>query len=217
MYRIIGIDKSNRFKVIKKEALNAAYKWHSLYKINTTWAQSDLKANLNGSIFLTNSGYMPRGWADKIETVNWKYGDIYDASNPNNATNVTAAGMVQKEQAWTTTTSAKIGLIYLADYYFAYHKNGLNCGLSGESSTCKTNWMHLAQNDTSAPVAAEWVISRYGYYSNNGYVAWNIYSSGAVNYSYSNFEYSIRPVFYLKSNIEITGTGTQTDPYIIVN
>ena len=52
----------------------------------------------------------------KIETVNWKYGDIYNASNANNAVNVTAAGMVQKEQAWTDTVNAKIGLMYLADY-----------------------------------------------------------------------------------------------------
>ncbi len=216
MYRIIGVDKSNRLKVIKKEALNKGYMWYSEFKTSKTWAQSELKANLNGSIFLTNSTYVPDGWADKIETVNWKYGDVYN-SNPMTAINISAMQMVQIEQAWTDTVSAKIGLMYLADYYFAYQKSGLNCGPSGEASICKTNWMHLAQNDTGAPVAAEWAMSRYGYYSNNGYVAWNIYSTGAINYSYSNFEYSIRPVFYLKSNIAITGTGTQSNPYVIIS
>ena len=218
MYRIIGIDKSNRFKVIKKEALNTGYRWYSNYTTDIKWPQSEVYSQINGSAFLTNSTYMPSGWADKIETVNWKYGDIYN-SDPHTATNVTAAQMVQKEQAWSTTVSAKIGLMYLADYYFGLSKTGTNCSYNSSSTypTCKTSWMHLSKNDTSAPNNNyEWTMSRYGYHGGN-YTAWLVDSGGRVYRNNLGVTVSVRPVFYLKSNIAITGTGTQTDPYMIIN
>ena len=226
MYRIIGVDKSGRFKLIKKEALNTAYYWHNVHNQDIKWNQSDLYKGLNGisggtysNLFIGNSYYVPKDWENKIETINWKYGDIYEAPNAHNATNVTAAGMVQKEQAWTTTVSAKIGLMYLADYYFGLSKTGTNCSYNSSSTypTCKTSWMHLSKNDTSPQSANEYTMSYYGWYSNIYYGAWSVYSNGFVTTWNLNSTYSVRPVFYLKSNIEISGIGTQTDPFIITN
>ena len=225
MYRIIGITKDNKMKLIKKEALNTAYHWHNSYSSDIKWPESDLYKGLNGisggtynNLFIGNEEYLPTTWLNKIDNHNWKYGDIYN-STTHDATNITAAEMVQKEQGFTTTVSAKIGLMYLADYCFGLSKTGTNCSFnsSGTYPTCKTSWMHLIQNDTkvSENRANEWTMSRYGR-DNSNYRAWNIYSGGSINLPNLDYEISIRPVFYLTSNTKITsGTGTINDPYII--
>ncbi len=222
MYRIIGVDKSGRFKLIKKTPIeqnsDKLFHWHNTYNTDTKWPESDLYKGLNGisggtynNLFIGNTTYVPSGWEGKIETINWRYGDT--------KSNKTAMQMVQTEQAWSTTTSAKIGLMYVADYYFAYQKSGLNCNLEAEK--CKTSWVHLSQNDSEAVSLSlgEWSMSRYGENSNS-YYWWSINNkTGLISWrpDQTHFNESIRPVFYLKSNTEITGIGTQTDPYIITN
>ncbi len=212
MYRIIGVDKKGKFKLIKKEALNLTYKWHNTSLKDIKWNDSDLYKGLNGinggaysNLFIGNIEYMPDVWENKIEAVKWKYGDIRTYS-------IIASEILKIEQGWTTTVSAKIGLMYLADYYFAYQKSGLNC--SSSSSTCKTSWMHISHTNWSS--ALERVISRYGQ-NNSRYSALAITSDGRIGADNLDTPRSVRPVFYLIPSIEISGSGTQTDPYIIVN
>ena len=214
MYRIIGVTKDKgkgrMFKLIKKEALNSTGRWYSNYTTDIKWPQSEVYSQINGSTFLTNTTYMPDGWSNKIEDVNWKYGDFTD-------NNKTATQIVQIEQAWNTTVSAKIGLMYMADYYFAYQKSGLNCSYSGQYSTCKTSWMHFLNNDSGAPNSSyEWTMSRYGF-NGSYYLAWPVYSDGNVSTGYLNNTRSVRPVFYLKSDVAVSGSGTISDPYMIVS
>ena len=170
-----------------------------------------LRQNINGSSFLSNTTYVPSGWSDKIATTTWKYGD-------NTTDNTTAANLYTIENGWTTTTSAKIGLWYLHDYYYAYQSGGLNCSYSysgGSYSTCKKSWLHLSKNDSGAPSTDEWTMSRYGY--NSGYFrAWYVYSYGHVNSLDLNLTYAVRPVFFLTSDVAyLSGTGTLADPIII--
>ena len=209
MYRIMGINSSNQLKLIKKEALNSAIAWHSISNgYDTTWPNSTLYSSINGSTFLTNTTYVPSGWSDKIATTTWKYGD-------NTTNNTTAANLYSIESAWTSTTSAKIGLMYMHDYYYGM-SGGNNCSSSGAYSTCKTSWLYLSNSDSGAPSAYEWTMSRYGQISSGGYSAWNVYSSGYVNGYDLTSARSVRPVFYLTSDVSIVGgSGTLSDPFII--
>ena len=233
MYRIIGIDKSGRFKVIKKTPIeqnsDKIFYWHNTSSSDIKWPQSDLYKGLNGisggkytKLFIGNTTYIPSGWENKIETVNWKYGDIY-SSDPYIATNVTVTEMVQKEQGFTTTVSAKIGLMYMADYYFAYQKAGLNCsgapGTGVQYSKCKTSWMHLTQNNITISENGihEWIMTRYGRRDSNTYGGWRVHFGGALDWIPFDYTHSVRPVFYLIPSIEISGSGTITDPFIITN
>ncbi len=230
MYRIIGVDKKGRFKLIKKTPIeqnsNKVFYWHNVYNQDIKWNASDLFKGLNGisggkysDLFIGNTTYVPSRWEEKIETVDWKYGDFTNA-------NKTATQMVQQEQLWSTRVSAKIGLMYVTDYYYGLSKTGTNCSNSGQYSTCKTSWMHFSNNDISAlNTSYEWTMSRYGYISSeelyySAYDAWRVASDGRVMLytmgTLSN-KHSVRPVFYLVPTIEISGSGTQTDPYIIVN
>ena len=225
MYRIIGVNKSGRFKLIKKTSIeqnsNKVFYWHKEHPSDIKWNQSDLFKGLNGKIegtysnlFIGNTTYVPSGWADKIETVNWKYGDIVDSTS---GADQAASGLVKVEQAWTDTVSAKIGLMYLADYYFGLSKTGTNCSETSNSTypQCVTSWMYLSQNDTSAPSTAEWTMSRYNW-EVNGTRAWGVHQNGYIQHWYLFGTRQVRPVFYLIPSIEVLGSGSITDPYMII-
>ncbi|MBQ8901970.1 MAG: hypothetical protein IJY87_02750 [Bacilli bacterium] len=204
MYRIIGIQENGQMKLIKKEALDSTVKWWSDYTTDVTWPNSLIYTTLNGNDYLLNETYVPSEWESKIATMDWKYGDTTTNGNYDGAT------IYATENAWTTTVSAKIGLMYIHDYYYVYASGGA----PGSSSNAKTAWIHLSQNDSGAPSSYEWTMSRYGL--NVSYRAWGVVSSGSVSRYNLTSAHSVRPVFYLTSDIEITGgTGTIDDPFLI--
>jgi len=206
MYRVIGVNEDNQLKLIKKEALNTAMQWWSSYTVDKPWPDSTIKVNINGSSFLSNTTYVPSGWNKKIATIDWKYGD-------NKTYNTTAENLFLIENGWSDTTSAKIGLMYMHDYYYAYQSGGLNCNSS--YSTCKNAWLHLSQSDSGAPSTHEWTMSRYGYGS-GFYNAWYVLSDGSVHTSNLTSTYAVRPVFFLTSDVLYSdGTGTIENPIIL--
>ena len=199
MYRIIGINSNNQMKLIKKEALNTAYAWNTNKTEDVEWPDSELYAGLNGSYFLTNSNYVPSGWADRIATTTWKYGDLSNA-------NATAAQIASTEQGFSDSTSAKIGLLYLHDYIYAVTERSLS-------------WLYLnrIENDNAAPNDAyEWSMTRYTYYLMNNQ-AWRLHTDLlTMETAPVNDLESVRPVFYLTASQRVaSGTGTLSDPFIL--
>ncbi|MBQ7031932.1 MAG: hypothetical protein IJN13_06200 [Bacilli bacterium] len=210
MYRIIGIQENGQMKLIKKEALNTGVQWWSDYTTDVTWPNSLIYKHINDTEntnnYLNNTTYVPTGWESKIATTSWKYGDTTDGNNYDGPTKYAI------EDSWTDTTPAKIGLMYIHDYYYAYASGGA----PGNYSNAVTAWIHLSKNDTSAPNSYEWTMSRYGANSSGKYYVWYVISNGQVNNGTLTRAYSVRPVFYLTSDVEITGgTGTVDDPFII--
>ena len=210
MYRIIGINENEQLKLIKKEALNSGMQWMNSDPNQKKWPDSTIKANINGSSFLTNTTYMPSDWNEKIATTTWKYGD-------NSIYNTTAVNLYTTENNWSTTISAKIGLMYAHDYYYAYQSNGLNCSYAGGNySTCKTSWLHLSQNDSGSPHINEWTMGRHDGDAYGSFKPWCVTTNGNVSEATPTLWYSARPVFYLIKEVAyISGTGTSIDPFII--
>ena len=205
MYRIIGIQENGQMKLIKKEALNSTVQWWSDYTTDVTWPNSLIYTTLNGNDFLLNETYVPTGWENKIATTTWKYGDTTKSGSYDGPT------IYAIENAWTTTVSAKIGLMYIHDYYYAYASGGA----PGSSSNARTAWINLSKNDTSAPSESEWTMSRYGL-DGSAYRAWRTDSYANIVAPNFNNAISVRPLFYLESNVKlIGGSGTSTDPYLI--
>ena len=203
MYRIIGINEVGQLKLIKKEALNTAYKWNSSSGVE--WPNSDLYIGLNGSYFLTNTTYVPDStWSDRIVNTIWYNGDIADAS-------MSALEMYNLESNLSNTINAKIGLMYMYDYDYGL-PGGTNCGSMSNQMDCRTSWIHLANNDDSPPVSSyEWTITRL-----SNYYAWSMVNDGYLNKSELTSYRSVRPVFFLRaSEIIASGNGTITDPYVL--
>ena len=82
------------------------------------------------------------------------------------------------------------------------------------SATLKTGWMHISNNDSGAPLYHEWTSSRYGD-ADGIYLAWLVHSTGSVTWNNVDGTLSVRPVFYLTSEVELSGEGTIGSPYII--
>ena len=109
-----------------------------------------------------------------------------------------------------TTWNGYIGLMYPSDYTYATDLSV--CTKAGndyqnDTTNCKNkDWLLDTSNGT-------WTMSPY---SNYAFTAFDVLTSGFFYNNAVSYAYGVRPVLYLKSNLQIiNGTGTQSDPYII--
>ena len=241
MYRIIGITEEGQLYLIKMKGVEEGSN-KTFEQSKYDWPCSSLFEKLNGistsgNIFINNTRYeyMVEGnkWYSKIENHNWKYGrssfEWFNIDTASNALNV--------EDAWSDTTEAKIGLMYVHDYYFSYDSNR-----NWRSDCDGSSWVHYVNNkDTTG--------SSYGEFSIMFFRAWGpksppipdqpsfdgsiatltgdsceampryqpvcIRSSGCPDGDGCS-EALARPTFYLSSSTTIkSGTGSITDPYML--
>ena len=181
---------------------NSLYYWNNAG--TNTWSASKLNTvNLNTN-FTTNIG---TAWANKIATTTWKVGGGTYA-NLRDAVPKTAYQYEVGSSASTTTYDAKIGLMYVSDYYYsaspsAWTLVGYNSDYTKSYASAKgENWLYGGGWD--------WTISRNSAYSNlafyvsyNGNVYDNIVGSGR----------GVRPSFsLLSSTTYVSGSGSMSDP-----
>jgi len=193
MYRIIGINEDNQIKLIKTNAVDNT-PWHTNYSFNATWSNCSLRNNLNQATFLTKTTYIPSAeWSDLIENTKWYYGDV-------GSRGYTTDEMFNLETTFSDWVQSKISLMYIHDYFYA-----------GLCSTCMSSCSSWLNFETE-----EWTMSRKGA-SSGGYHAWAIMGTytNISGQNTANCSYASRPVFYLKADITLSGSGTTDDPYII--
>ena len=199
-YRIIGVTESGMLKIIKQSNWQKSA-WNT-YNSNITWNASTLFTKLNsiGTAAATDSYYgsLSTKYQNMIQEVDWKYG-VTTISSKYLATNFYTA-----ESAFTTSFPAKVGLMYLNDYFYAYPDgNALN------ATNIPYTWIN--NNKNSATTGVEWVITK-----NNATTARMINNAGDTGNNNLNTSYIVRPVMYLKSSVKyISGTGRINDPFII--
>ena len=108
--------------------------------------------------------------------------------------------------AYDASTTSKIGLMYASDYLYAssFFADTTTNIASGYSQFGIKNWLYKGE---------EWTITPDSDSSSN--VSCVRYGGDLyVSYSSSIGYYGVRPTFYLKSNVIVTGgTGTFDDPY----
>ena len=181
---------------------NSLYYWNNAG--TNTWSASKLNTvNLNTN-FTTNIG---TAWANKIATTTWKVGGGTYA-NLRDAVPKTAYQYEVGSSASTTTYDAKIGLMYVSDYYYsaspsAWTLVGYNSDYTKSYASAKgENWLYGGGWD--------WTISRN---SDNSDFAFSVLNHGRVsrNYVYDNF--GVRPSFsLLSSTTYVSGSGSMSDP-----
>ena len=181
---------------------NSLYYWNNAG--TNTWSASKLNTvNLNTN-FTTNIG---TAWANKIATTTWKVGGGTYA-NLRDAVPKTAYQYEVGSSASTTTYDAKIGLMYVSDYYYsaspsAWTLVGYNSDYTKSYASAKgENWLYGGGWD--------WTISRNSDYSN---YAFNVSNYGSVYYFNVNLDYGVRPSFsLLSSTTYVSGSGSMSDP-----
>ena len=181
---------------------NSLYYWNNAG--TNTWSASKLNTvNLNTN-FTTNIG---TAWANKIATTTWKVGGGTYA-NLRDAVPKTAYQYEVGSSASTTTYDAKIGLMYVSDYYYsaspsAWTLVGYNSDYTKSYASAKgENWLYGGGWD--------WTISRDSDRSN---LAFYVNYTGRVDYDYVNDLSGVRPSFsLLSSTTYVSGSGSMSDP-----
>ena len=181
---------------------NSLYYWNNAG--TNTWSASKLNTvNLNTN-FTTNIG---TAWANKIATTTWKVGGGTYA-NLRDAVPKTAYQYEVGSSASTTTYDAKIGLMYVSDYYYsaspsAWTLVGYNSDYTKSYASAKgENWLYGGGWD--------WTISRDSDYSNYAFRVdhgGNVYSDNVYD------DDGVRPSFsLLSSTTYVSGSGSMSDP-----
>ncbi len=200
MYRIIGITSTkddivnipaDSLKLIKATPSITSQNWHSSYSSDVEWDASAVKSYLNGTFYNSITSAQPNGayWDSIILSHKWYIKDQKSIENE------------EPKDTQNISTESKIGLMYATDY-----KN------SGDQDT--NNWLFIKNGWTDNTAVTEWTMSRYGL-NGGGYGAWRVRSGGGLGGYGLNNTNAVRPVFYLQSNITLTGEGTTENPFII--
>ena len=167
------------------------------YGSNNWTRPADLNTYLNEEYLSTLSD------SDKVVSHNFSIGAVtYDNND--------LADQINDENG--TTWNGKVGLITVSEYLRA-NTNTEQCGtfsLNNDNySTCKTtNWMYSAVPSGDYM----WTISPCASSSNS---VFSVISSGSVRYYFASGRRGVVPVFYLTSDITLSGTGEPGDPYVI--
>ena len=193
----------------------AAYRWNYDTSVSSlgsnNWTTSELnKINLNTNYI----NYLGNSWSPMIEDATWYLGVMTSPINTaksfytgerNNAgygSNPTTYG---PENA--NGNSTKIGLMYPSDYGYAAYPDAwtTNLYLYNSSTIKENNWLYMRLYEwTMTPSSSAFSIVFFLSYS------------GFLHSSHAYSGYSVRPVFYLKSNISyVSGDGTKDSPFRI--
>ena len=193
-----------------------AYRWNYDTSVSTDgsndWTTSELnKINLNTNYI----NYLGSSWNNMIEDATWYLGGMTfdntaksfytgERNNTGYGSNPTTYG---PENA--SGNSTKIGLMYPSDYGYAAYSDAWATNLFhyDSSTTKENNWLYMGLH--------EWTITPNLSYSNKVFFfTYNGYPASNPSYAYAG--YSVRPVFYLKSNISyVEGNGTKASPFRI--
>lgn len=221
MYRILGITPEGQVEIVKVKGLSefdGITRWGTFDATSSStadtnyvaWPNTNYYIGLNGNKFLTNSTYVPSGWADKIADHNWVYGKI-------NLDIINHSGVAlynYVENNYTDTVTAKIGLIYAYESSYSFDSN-TDCKYLDSTSEypCAGGWLSeldiLMDNNATIELMDS-------FYDGLSYTAFiippiDILSGTPVNFAVNN----VAPTFYLKSNLTLSGTGTSVDPYLV--
>ena len=230
LYRIIGVF-NNQVKLIKYDYAKSSllgidgdysqertYYWsgeqgespssNSLYYWNNagtnTWSASKLNTvNLNTN-FTTNIGTV---WSNKIATTTWKVGGG-SWSNIGTSVPKTAYQYEVGSSASTPPYDAKIGLMYVSDYYYGASPSAWT--LVGYSSDYTKSYASAKGENWLYGGGWDWTLSHS---SSNSYTAFAVNNEGHVRSYNTNYERAIHPVFSLEPSVSyVSGTGTKSNP-----
>ena len=123
----------------------------------------------------------------------------------------------EKNYKW----NGKIGLISLSDFIKS-NSNTSDCGTFSKNNSnvekcSNTTWMYIASSPSfwtiSPSKEAPYEMSVYQIVNDNEY-------SGGIRVLYprgNQVDKNVRPALYLNSNITLSGTGTEENPFVIMN
>ena len=116
------------------------------------------------------------------------------------------AAAVYNTSTYPASINNYVGLMYTSDYGYASKT-------SVWAMTMFNNFVRVSGSDWLYNGLPEWTITPYSSSANS---ANEMYGSGSLNGNPVDNSFAIRPVFYLKPDVEVaSGSGTKSDPYYL--
>ena len=223
LWRIIGLfpDGVNGEEVIRVRKVGYE---KAKYNSNNTnhWPKVTLYTTLSSIYSLTNykntvNYKMYLGGADN-DITSYTSQDLYDMERMLNSKG-TAGKTSSTSYNSAKTFTGSVGLMYPSDY--GYGVLASDCARTvkpinySNTAACKNNnWLFQGSSTWQWLISPNSSSADYAFFvENGGYVDGNGYFGIFVNYSNGFFS----PVMALKSDVVVTGTGTQSDPYVMTN
>lgn len=205
LFRIIGITPNGELKIVSRIPM-FTYSWNNDNNPNISWPYSSLYKYLNNT-FVNNftSQELP-----VIIDKEWKYGDIgvekYIEFSSGDLNTTPVSELYKVENTFNNTIKAKFGMLTITD--ILTHND---CFTSWASlDTCSEGW--LSYGYVGGNYEHVWTLTKIGYYNGSQYIFTSAYGD-ILDHEGLTQNYAVRPVIYLNSNLPLTGTGTETDPY----
>ena len=201
-WRIISLEKDGTMKIMRVASIgNRAYDSSS-----NDWATSDLKTYLNGTYYngLSNAA------KSQIVEHDFAAGAGYWNNDTNESSDLTDQVNAENEQL----VKQKVGLA-TATEYLRSNSNTNFCRTIAINNqhvgTCKsTNWMFNGADWWTMSASAYYEAAAFDVHSNGALAGWpNGYDVEIYN------SYGVRPAVYLSSSVKLSGSGTQSDPYVV--
>ena len=179
------------------------YYWNSATQ-TSTWSESLLnKTNLNMN-FINNIGPT---WDSKIITTTWKVGGG-TGQNILSSVPKTAYQYEVGSSASSTTYDAKIGLMYVSDYYYGASPSAWTLVGIDYIGAISLNWMHMGNDEWTISSATSWDTAVYRVIYGGGVDLGQVFDDGA-----GDNHGGVRPVFFLNSSVTyVSGDGTASNP-----
>ena len=183
------------------------YKWNKTR--DNTWSTSTTNTiNLNTN-YLTYLDGKNTKWKNMIADTTWYVGGMTNTNGAFSNAKTAYNHEVGANKDATTTVNAKIGLMYVSEYYYAASEDywtlpGWSSSGNDYRKSKNDNWLYTG--------LYEWTISRS---SDDSGVAFDVYvtgdlSGGVVDHSLGG---AVRPSLSLSSSIKFTsGKGTAVNP-----
>ena len=141
-------------------------------------------------------------------------------------TKLKSEALMKKEAQLTDNKKANIGLMNITDYCSSFESDKeLNCmssmvaqmlnfGYDDVNETADASLLGLTWLTTPIDLMAEWTLSN-AEFGSGLCVAWCVGAYGDACRSLVHYENPARPVFFLTSDIELSGEGTIESPFRI--
>ena len=236
LWRIISKEADGAYKIVRNEVLpedmpfdndnfrdkesngaGGTYCANSSYGCNAWAATANMvgspaeftNGNYSGTVLLDsslntylNGEYLNSITVNKDKIVNHDYGIGSVTYNNNDL-----QGQIASENNYKWNGS--IGLISVSDYLKA-NSDMEKCGTHSKNNikytTCRnTNWMYISGT-------MWWTLSPSADYS---YHVWRVNAVGFLNSNDARYSLGVRPAVYLTSNLSLSGSGTQSNPFTI--
>ena len=237
LYRIIGIFEEGGTKYLKLIKNSSNGKHPAIddnFNSDNRWSKTTLYSTINGSGFLNDTKYIPNAtWKDKIISRTWTSTDTNLSGYGNTGIkliNLTPSKVYclenkiascKPEGGIYTTSTAKIGLMYITDYVLSLGSTMAQStsAVKESGSTLKTGWMYnYSDFSNSKSHMIEWSMTRSGYpvegLTNARF--YGVHYEGKPSDAENRYGAEYRPVFYIKATERyVSGAGTASKPYII--